>query len=299
MGDRGVGHRSEAGSMISRSPEAVEAGARFLEELMGVRPEVHLVLGSGLGEVADAVENAAEVPFGDVPGLPGAGVAGHAGRFVAGEMEGRAVLVQAGRFHLYEGHPEAVVSAPVRIAAALGVGTLVLTNAAGGIRRSLEPGSLMLLEDHINLMWRSPLAGPVRPGEERFPDMSAPYDPALQRVAEEAARELEIPLQRGVYAGLLGPTYETPAEIRMLERLGADAVGMSTVPEVVTARALELRCLAVSVITNRAAGLSPEPPSHDEVMEVGRRAGGSLAALLLRVVARLPEPADAASPEAR
>lgn len=269
------------------------AAAEFLAGRIGLRPHAQVILGSGLGGVTDAVEGTVEVPFQEVPGLPGAGVAGHAGQFVAGRIEGRPVLLQSGRFHLYEGHPGVVVSAPVRIAAALDVGTLVLTNAAGGIRRSLEPGSLMLLDDHVDLMWRSPLAGPVRPGEERFPDMSAPYDPALQRVATEAARELEIPLQRGVYAGLLGPTYETPAEIRMLEGLGADAVGMSTVPEVVTARALGLRCLAVSVITNRAAGLSPEPPSHDEVMEVGRRAGGSLTALLLRVVARLPEPGEA------
>lgn len=277
------------------SPEAVVAAAEYLAGRIGLTPEVQLVLGSGLGGVADAVDGTVEVPFQEVPGLPGAGVAGHAGRFVAGTVEGRPVLLQSGRFHLYEGHPEALVVAPVRIGAALGVRTLVLTNAAGGIHPSLEPGALMLLDDHMDLMVRSPLAGAVRSGEARFPDMSAPYDPALQDVALEEAAELAVPLHRGVYAGLLGPSFETPAEIRMLQRLGADAVGMSTVPEVITARALGLRCLAFSAITNRAAGLAPEPPSHEEVMEVGRRAGKSLAELLRRVVVRLPELPEEAS----
>lgn len=277
------------------SPEAVVGAAEYLAGRIGLTPEVQLVLGSGLGGVAEAVEGAVEVPFPEVPGLPAAGVAGHAGRFVAGTMGGRAVLLQSGRFHLYEGHPPDLVVAPVRIAAALGARTLILTNAAGGIHPALEPGALMLLDDHMDLMARSPLAGAVRPGEARFPDMSAPYDPALQDVALEEAAELAVPLHRGVYAGLLGPSFETPAEIRMLQRLGADAVGMSTVPEVITARALGLRCLAFSAITNRAAGLAPEPPSHEEVMEVGRRAGKSLAELLRRVVVGLPELPEEAS----
>ncbi len=268
----------------------IEAAASLVRERIAPRsPRVLLVLGSGLGGFSGELDEPAAVSFDEVAGLPSAGVKGHAGRWVAGRLEGREVLVQEGRFHVYEGYPMEVVAAPVRIAAALGVRTLLLTNAAGGIHRDLVPGSLMLLDDHLNLMWRSPLVGPVREGEERFPDMSAPYDPALQRIALEAAASEGVRLLRGTYGAVPGPSYETPAEIRMLERMGADAVGMSTVPEMIAARAAGLGCLALSLVTNRAAGLSLEPLSHHEVVEVGREAAGRVRAVVRRILRELPD----------
>jgi len=272
----------------------VARAAETVLERLGSAPDVVIVLGSGLGGLVDQVEVHAEIPFDDVPGLPAAGVPGHAGRYVHGTLGGRAVLMQAGRFHVYEGHPLDVVAAPVRIARALGVETLLLTNAAGGIAESLEPGAIMLIEDHLNLMARNPLMGPVAAGELRFPDMTTAYDPALRARAIEVADDLGIPLARGVYAAMTGPSFETPAEIRMLSRLGADAVGMSTVPEVVTARAGGMRCLAFSLITNLAAGRSGTPLSHEDVMEIGREAGRTMSRLVRAIVERLPPPGDGA-----
>jgi purine-nucleoside phosphorylase len=195
--------------------------------------------------------------------------------------------VQSGRFHLYEGHPAEIAALPTRVFARLGIGTLVLTNAAGGIRRTFRPPTLMLIADHLNLLFRNPLVGPVADGELRFPDMSDPYDRALRRRAHEVARAERIALEEGVYAALLGPSFETAAEIRMLERVGADAVGMSTVPEVIAARARGMRCLGVSSITNVAAGLSPQPLSHEEVLDAGRQVAGQLERLIRGVVAGL------------
>jgi purine-nucleoside phosphorylase len=266
----------------------VTAAAGLIRSRIDGDPSLLLVLGSGLGALADAVEESVTVSFDEIPGLPGSGVAGHAGRWIAGRLEGRRVLVQSGRFHHYEGHGTDIVAAPVRIAARLGVRAVILTNAAGGIGRGLDPGTIMVIEDHVNLLWRSPLAGPVAHGEQRFPDMSAPYDPELQDVAVRAATDLGVPVQRGTYAAMLGPSYETPAEIRMLDRLGIHAVGMSTVPEVIVARALGLKVLAFSLITNRAAGLGHGSLGHDEVMEVGARAAGSLEAVIRRVLNRIP-----------
>lgn len=267
--------------------------ARAAEEVrrhVAWTPQATLVLGSGLGSLVDGVEGAVSIPFASLPGFPQAGVAGHAGRFVAGTLGGVRVLVQAGRYHVYEGHPGEVVAAPVRLSAALGVGTLVLTNAAGGVDPGLEPGDLVLLEDHLNLMFASPLAGPVAPGEVRFPDMSRPYDPELIRLAEEVAAGEGIAVRRGVYAALPGPSYETAAEIRMLRTLGADVVGMSTVPEVLVARALGMRCMAVSMVTNKGTGLAAHPLSHGEVMEVGAAAGARVAGLLRGVLTALGDP---------
>src|SRR5206468_2980164 len=195
-------------------------------------------------------------------------------------VAGVAVLVQQGRFHLYEGHSAATAALPVRVFHRLGVSTLVVTNAAGGLRPTFRAGSLMLIADHINLMWRNPLFGPVEPGEGRFPDMSDPYDTDLRALARDAARAAKIPLEEGVYAGLLGPSYETPAEIRMLQRLGADAVGMSTVPEVIAARARGMRVLGFSTITNLAAGISSTALSHQEVLEVGQQVGQALGTIV-------------------
>lgn len=269
------------------NPQAVARAAEALGRRLQTRPAVHLVLGSGLSGLADLVEDPVPVDFRDLPGFPAPTVEGHAGRFVSGRLEGVPVLVQAGRFHLYEGHDPALAAGPVRVGHRLGARTLIVTNAAGGIRRDLAPGSLMLLDDHIQLQFRSSLRGPVHPGEGRFPDMSRPYDPELGRLAGQVALDLGIHLTSGTYAAVLGPSYETPAEIRMLERMGADAVGMSTVPEVVAARALGTSCLGISLVTNLAAGRSLEPLDHAEVVAVGREAGRRLASLLRGVLARL------------
>jgi len=267
-------------------PDLHEA-AQVLENKLPWIPEMMVVLGSGLGGLGSALQESLEVPFSKIPGLPEAGVAGHQGSFRAGLLKGRRVLLQAGRFHLYEGHPPGVVATPVRVASQLGIERLILTNAAGGINRRFRPGSIMLIDDHLNFMWSSPLSGPVQDGEERFPDMSIPYDPAYQRLALEVAVEQELELERGIYAGVLGPNYETPTEIRMLETLGADAVGMSTVPEVIVARAQGMRVLAFSLITNHAAGISPTPLSHEDVLAAGREAGPRLESLIRKVVERL------------
>ena len=264
------------------------AAANHLAARLPASPDVMLVLGSGMDQVVSELDRPVVVPFSEVPGLPATGVAGHTGRYLGGLLEGRMVLVQAGRFHLYEGHTPVVVVAPVRVALHLGVRTLLLTNAAGGIHRALEPGTLMLLDDHLDLTWRSVLAGPLQESEERFPDMSSPYDPELQNVALRAALELGMPLSRGVYAAVAGPSYETPAEVRALERFGADAVGMSTVPEIICARALGIRCLALSLIANRAASTGGGSLSHAEVLSAGSRAAPLLGALLARIVRDLP-----------
>jgi len=201
-----------------------------------------------------------------------------------GGLGGRRVAALAGRAHYYEGHDFRTVTFAVRALGRLGVRTLVLTNAAGGVRRTFQAGSVMLISDHVNLTGRNPLIGPVVPGDERFPDMSEAYDAEYRNTARAIARKLGIPLEEGVYAGLLGPNYETPAEVRMLERLGADAVGMSTVAEVIAARARGMRCLGFSLVTNPGAGISPTPLNHKEVMETAARAGKELGRLIVGVV---------------
>jgi purine-nucleoside phosphorylase len=262
---------------------------QFLRERFTRAPHAILVLGSGLGGLADEIEDPVRIPFNDIPGFPRRTqeLAGHAGQLVAGRLEGVEVVAMQGRFHLYEGWQPSDVALPVRALAALGAGTMLLTNAAGGIRPGFMPGDLMVIADHINLMFRNPLIGQTVPGEQRFPDMSDPYDRGYRQVAEEVARELQIPVVEGVYAALLGPTYETPAEIRMLARLGADAVGMSTVPEVLVARAIGVKCLGISCITNLAAGLGNDVLSHHEVMEVGAQVRDRLAALVRGVLPRI------------
>lgn len=247
-----------------------------------------IVLGSGLGGLAERIEEATHIPFADVPGFPAPTVAGHAGQVVAGHLAGRPVIALAGRFHMYEGHGASLAGFPVRVLHALGAPIYLASNAAGGVRRTFQPGDLMLIADHLNLMFRNPLIGAVESGDERFPDMSDPYDRGLRAQMREAARAQGVALQEGVYAGLLGPTYETPAEVRMLERLGVDAVGMSTVPEVLVARAIGMRCVAVSCITNKAAGLSPETLNHAEVMATGRSVAVQFEGLIQQFVKRLP-----------
>ena len=247
-------------------------------------PEVALVLGSGLGALADAAEDAVVVPTGEVPGYPRSTVAGHAGRLVFGRLDGRPVLFVQGRAHLYEGHAVRAVTFPVRLAHALGARRLLLTNAAGGIHPLLAPGTLMRIEDHLNLAFASPLAGPVDAGAPRFPYLSAPYSPAWGAAADAAALALGIPLRVGTYAWVSGPSYETKAEIVLLARLGADAVGMSTVPETLQAVALGMEVLGLSTITNRAAGLGHETLAHEDVLDVGRRVRADLERLVRAVV---------------
>ena len=271
----------DATAMVDEAADAVRA------RLGGRNPTVAIVLGSGLGQFAERLTDAVRIPYAEIPHFPAPTVIGHSGELVAGSLQGRTVLVQSGRFHMYEGHPASLTALPVRVFARLGVGTVVLTNAAGGIRRGFGSGTVMLIADQINLSFRNALFGPALPGEIRFPDMSDPYDPGLRAIAQEVARRRKIPLAEGVYVGLLGPSYETPAEIRMLERLGADAVGMSTVLEVIAARAAGLQCLGFSAITNPAAGVTLSKLDHLEVMEVAYRIAGELAALIEGVVAEL------------
>lgn len=268
--------------------EQVQAAAAAVRDRLGGQaPEVAIVLGSGLGHLATRLEQARRMPYAEIPHFPTTTVVGHQGELVSGKLGGKPLLVQSGRFHLYEGHPAATVVLPVRVFAALGVRTLLLTNAAGGVRRTFARGALMMIADHVNFTFRNPLIGPVLPGEERFPDMSDPYDAALRARARDVARTRRIRLEEGVYLQLLGPTYETPAEVRMAERLGADAVGMSTAVEVIAARANGIRCLGFSTITNPAAGVTGERLEHAEVMEVARAVAGDLEALVEGVVAAL------------
>lgn len=249
-----------------------------------IQPELVLILGSGLGALADEVEEADVLPTSEVPGYPTSTVAGHSGRLVFGRFAGRQVMFVQGRIHLYEGHPADSLSIPVRLARSLGAERLLVTNAAGGLNPAWPPGTLMFIADHINHAFASPLAGPVKEGETRFPDMSAAYDPAWLDRAERIALEHRIATTRGVYLWTRGPSYETPAEIRYFKSIGADAVGMSTVPEVIQASALGMRVLGISAITNYAAGLSSNPLDHREVLEVGRMVRDTFATLVRAIV---------------
>ncbi len=251
-------------------------------------PRAGVVLGSGLGEFANRVADAVAIPYGEIPHFRQAGVAGHAGRLVLGTVGGVPVAVLQGRCHYYEGHDIEDVVFPVRVLGKLGVGGLLLTNAAGGIGKALRPGDLMVIRDHINLMGLNPLRGAndERLGP-RFPDMSAVYDPAFQESIAAAQAALGLQPKKGVYLALSGPSYETPAEIRMLAALGADAVGMSTVPEAICARHLGLRVAGVSCITNLAAGISAQPLSHREVTETAERVKNDFIRLLELVIPKL------------
>jgi purine-nucleoside phosphorylase len=276
----------------------VSDSVAFLRTRLSRAPRAVLILGSGLGGIETIIQDAVRIPYREIPSFPGSTVAGHAGALVAGILAGVEVVALSGRFHLYEGNGPESLALPLRALADLGADHLILTNAAGGVRQGLMPGDLMLIADHINLMFRNPLIGKVAGSEDRFPDMSDPYDRGLRRIALESADEIGISLTQGVYAAVLGPSYETPAEIRMLARWGADAVGMSTVPEVVVARALGMRVLGISCITNMAAGLGGGRLSHQEVLEVGREAAERLQRLLVYLLPRIVPsnlPGEAAS----
>jgi purine-nucleoside phosphorylase len=248
------------------------------------------VLGSGLGGFADAVEDAVEIPYAEIPGWPVSTAVGHAGTLVLGTFGGAPVAVMKGRAHLYEGVPPAKVVFGVRVLGRLGIESLVVTNACGAIDPSLQPGALVAVSDHLNFQGASPLVGPNDDSlGPRFPDMTDAYDPSYRARAREAADRLGIALGEGVYAAWLGPAFETPAEIRMLRTVGADLVGMSTVPEVLAARHMGIRCLALSCVTNSAAGVRPEPIDLPRVLEVGARAAGDLVALLREVIPALSD----------
>lgn len=265
---------------------APAAALEALRERAPFVPDLAIVLGSGLGAMADCAEarQGRSVPFTDLPGFPAQTVVGHGGRMVFCELEGRRVLLQAGRFHFYEGHPMGLVTAPMRLYARLGVKTVVHTNAAGAINPDFRVGQLMVLRDHINFMGTNPLIGPnLEPGP-RFPDMGSAYDPALRAQLHAAAKDLDLELQEGTYLAVTGPSYETPAEIRAFRALGADAVGMSTVPEVIVARQEGMRSAAISCLCNMAAGILPQALTHQEVLEAGAAAAGSFQSLVRRFV---------------
>ncbi len=265
--------------------EDVDRAAEFVAGRISTRPEIAIVLGSGLGDFAARVQDTTIVPYADIPGWPTTTVVGHAGRLVLGTVRGRHVAVLAGRAHFYEGHPMSTVVFPTRVAARLGARILILTNAAGGINTSFTQGVLMVIDDHLNLMGTNPLVGPndERFGP-RFPDMTQLYSPRLRTLADQAARRVGLALAHGVYAGLHGPSFETPAEIRHLRAIGADAVGMSTVPEAIVARHMGLEVLGLSCITNMAAGVTDAPLDHSEVLETGQRVRSGFIALLEEIV---------------
>ena len=267
---------------------ASEAARHILAAAKSRTPRVAVVLGSGLGGVADAVEDGVEIPYSEIPHFVSSTVEGHAGKLIIGSCGGVDVVLMNGRFHFYEGYSMEEVTMPVRVFNLMGIRSLILTNASGGTAPHLLPGSLMAITDHINLMGENPLRGPndERFGP-RFPDMTGVYTPSYVEAAHEVAREIDAVLFEGVYMGLRGPTYETPAEIRMMRKLGADAVGMSTVPEATVARHCGMNVLAISCITNVAAGLATTEINHNEVMSVGESAGKQLAELIVRVIPRI------------
>ena len=269
---------------------AIKAAAAIRLQAESRQPAFGIILGSGLGGLAKSIDNAVRIPFGEIPGFPDATVAGHEGAVIMGALGGREVVALSGRFHMYEGHPAALAAFPVRVFHALGAHDLFVSNAAGGISSKLAVGDLMMISDHINLMGTNPLVGPSQEGELRFPDMTDAYNPGLRWLLRTTAESLGIKLREGVYAGLLGPSYETPSEVKMLRLLGADAVGMSTVPEVIVARALGMRVAGVSVITNAAAGVTGAALSHAEVLETTNRVSAAFESLVTEFLVRSGAP---------
>jgi len=272
------------------SAEAAAKAAAAIRDRSNVRPAVAVILGSGLGGLAKKISDAVRIPFREIPGFPEVTVVGHEGAVITGTLGGREVVALSGRFHVYEGHPAALAAFPVRVFRALGANELFVSNAAGGISPKLAVGDLMMISDHLNLMGTNPLVGGLQQGDVRFPDMTDAYDPGLRRMLRNSAEKLGIVLREGVYAGLLGPSYETPSEVRMLRMLGADAVGMSTVPEVIVARALKMRVAGVSVITNAAAGVTGAALSHGEVLETTTRVSADFESLVTDFLERSASP---------
>ena len=274
---------------------AIKATAAIRKRAPSQQPTLGIILGSGLGGLSKSIADPVRIPFGEISGFPEVTVAGHEGAMIVGSLGGREVVALSGRFHMYEGHPPALSAFPVRVFHALGARDLFVSNAAGGISQKLAVGDLMVISDHLNLMGTNPLIGMAQEGEIRFPDMTDAYNPALRWLLRNSAEKLGITLREGVYAGLLGPSYETPSEVKMLRLLGADAVGMSTVPEVIVARALSMRVAGVSCITNAAAGVTGSALSHAEVLETTNRVSASFESLVTEFVARSTAPQAAAA----
>jgi purine-nucleoside phosphorylase len=269
----------------------IQEAKEHIEQRTKLRPAIGVVLGSGLGAFADELTDRTEFPYSEIPGWPASTAIGHAGKLIVGKLGELPLIVMAGRAHLYEGNTPAQSTHGVRVLRALGVRSLVLTNAAGGVNRELERGSLMLISDHMNLQGSNPLVGPNDESSgPRFPDMSEAYSRQFRKIAAEVASELCIPIGEGVYAAMLGPSYETPAEIRMLRILGADVVGMSTVSEAIVANHAGMKVLGISCVTNMAAGVLPDVKiNHEEVLETGRMVRDTLVRYLKALLPRLAE----------
>jgi len=268
------------------STEAAIQAAKAIRKRAPLEPDFAIILGSGLGGLSKSITDAVRIPFKEIPGFPEVTVAGHEGAVIVGSLGGREIVALSGRFHMYEGHPAALAAFPVRVFHALGAHDLFVSNAAGGISPRLAVGDLMMISDHLNLMGTNPLVGEAEAGEVRFPDMTDAYNPGLRWLLRTTAEALGIKLREGVYAGLLGPSYETPSEVKMLRLLGADAVGMSTVPEVIVARALGMRVAGVSCITNAAAGVTGAALSHAEVLETTSRVSAAFEQLVTEFLVR-------------
>ena len=270
--------------------DKVQTAVEFLRQRSELRPRIAVVLGSGLGAFADQIANRRVVPYPEIPHFPRSTVQGHSGNLVLGVVGKVPIAVMQGRVHYYEGYSMQEVTFPTKVMAQFGIKRLILTNAAGGINKRFKPGRLMIIEDHLNLQSTNPLLGP---NEDRFGlrffDMSEAYDREMRKAASAAARKLTLSVHRGIYAAFTGPSYETPAEIRMLRTLGADAVGMSTVPEVIVANHMGVKCLGISCITNMAAGVIKQKVNHEEVMLMGERVKGDFIRLLRAILPRLHE----------
>jgi purine-nucleoside phosphorylase len=266
----------------------IQTAASFINDKLKQQPKIGLILGSGLGVLAEDIENPVKIPYNEIPGFPVSTVEGHAGQLVCGQLSGVEVIAMQGRFHYYEGYSMDKVTFPVRVMKELGVEKLIVTNAAGGVNESFEPGDLMIITDHINNMGTNPLIGPNDSHfGVRFPDMSEAYSKNLRRIAKEVADKNNLRIKEGVYVGNPGPVYETPAEVRMIRTMGGDAVGMSTVPEVIVAKHSGLEVLGISCISNMAAGILDQPLSHDEVIETTEKVKSSFLLLVNEIVKTL------------
>ncbi|RDW21993.1 purine-nucleoside phosphorylase [Oceanobacillus chungangensis] len=268
----------------------IKEASKYIENKYTGKPTIGLILGSGLGVLADQIENPVTIEYKDIPHFPESTVAGHKGQLVIGTLEGKQVIAMQGRFHYYEGYTMEQVTFPVRVMKQLGIESLIVTNAAGGINTNFNPGDLMLITDHLNNMGTNPLIGKNDDGlGERFPDMSRCYDKTYIEHAEQCANELSLSIQKGVYVGNTGPTYETPAEIKMLRILGGDAVGMSTVPEVIVANHAKIRVLGISCISNMAAGILDQPLTHTEVIDTTNKVREDFLQFIKKVIHTLPQ----------
>lgn len=268
----------------------ISKASLYIQGKTSIKPKIGLILGSGLGELADHIEKSAIFDYKDIPHFPTSTVAGHKGRLVLGTLENQEVVAMQGRFHFYEGYSMNQVTFPVRVMKALGVESIIVTNAAGGINQTFNPGDLMVITDHINQMGTNPLIGPNDDQlGVRFPDMSQAYDQQYIDHAVHCAKELHVDIKKGVYVGNTGPIYETPAEIKMLQHIGADAVGMSTVPEVIVARHAGIKTLGISCISNMAAGILDQPLSHEEVIETTGKVKDTFLKVVKKIVHTLPK----------